>query len=422
MTEHDALLRAICEHPAADTPRLVFADWLDEHADALAAPAAARAWAAFIRDDVSLSARDGYDPVRLRWELIEKPRRETEGWMKEAFAPLLPWLKDARPLFRRGFPWMVRATPDEFMAHGGRLRATYPFTALALAGQQPSTDTLFRSRHFAGITTLRVKNAFLWPQSVRVLADSPHAAGLEELASHGGLTQPAVAALVRSPLFARLTRFDLAHGSGGFGAAFVTNLPDAKAPVRLRDLNLTESGLTGPYVERLVDSPVLTRLARLVIAKCRLGQPGTEALARADLPHLRDLDLSETIPGTDGIRALFASHLFARLERFTYARNHVAAGHLVELAERSEVANLRALDLAGNAVGNVGTTALARSPHFANLLVLNLSNCMVGDEGATAILESPLAERLAFLDLTVSPMSADMKELVKARMGDRVRV
>ena len=31
MNEREALLRAVCENPDDDTPRLVFADWLDEH-------------------------------------------------------------------------------------------------------------------------------------------------------------------------------------------------------------------------------------------------------------------------------------------------------------------------------------------------------------------------------------------------------
>src|SRR5262245_24225920 len=44
MTEREALLRAVCENPDDDLPRLVFADWLDENGDE-----AARAWAEFIR-------------------------------------------------------------------------------------------------------------------------------------------------------------------------------------------------------------------------------------------------------------------------------------------------------------------------------------------------------------------------------------
>lgn len=33
MTEREALLRAVCEDPDDDTPRLVFADWLDENGE-----------------------------------------------------------------------------------------------------------------------------------------------------------------------------------------------------------------------------------------------------------------------------------------------------------------------------------------------------------------------------------------------------
>jgi uncharacterized protein (TIGR02996 family) len=31
--DEKAFLRAVCEHPDDDRPRLIFADWLDEHGD-----------------------------------------------------------------------------------------------------------------------------------------------------------------------------------------------------------------------------------------------------------------------------------------------------------------------------------------------------------------------------------------------------
>ncbi|HEV3384748.1 MAG TPA: TIGR02996 domain-containing protein, partial [Gemmata sp.] len=34
MSDRDALHAAICANPDDDTPRLVFADWLDEHGEA----------------------------------------------------------------------------------------------------------------------------------------------------------------------------------------------------------------------------------------------------------------------------------------------------------------------------------------------------------------------------------------------------
>jgi len=45
MTEREALLRAVCENPDDDTPRLVFADWLEEHGE--------EARAEFIRVQIS---------------------------------------------------------------------------------------------------------------------------------------------------------------------------------------------------------------------------------------------------------------------------------------------------------------------------------------------------------------------------------
>ncbi len=67
MTDHDALLRAICANSADDTPRLMFADWLDENASALPDPVGARDRAAFIRDDIAMSHLDEFAPERLRW-------------------------------------------------------------------------------------------------------------------------------------------------------------------------------------------------------------------------------------------------------------------------------------------------------------------------------------------------------------------
>src|SRR5688572_17854310 len=61
---HLPFLRAICENPADDAPRLVFADWLDERGD----PDRAR----FIRVQVALAAARarGEEPA----DLIEQDR------------------------------------------------------------------------------------------------------------------------------------------------------------------------------------------------------------------------------------------------------------------------------------------------------------------------------------------------------------
>jgi uncharacterized protein (TIGR02996 family) len=421
VTDYDALLGAIIENPAEDTPRLVFADWLDEHADAFPTPAVARLRAAFIRDDIGMSLRDEYDPLRLRWELIEKPQRERDEWVKSAL-PALPrgcsFLDP--PLFRRGFVWGVACEPDRFLANTEQLLACGPDT-LALNGRHSANDPLLRSPHFSRFTGLRLRKTFLWPRSVRALLDAPHPA-LEDLdAGRDGLRQHVVGELLRAPLFARLKRLDF-DGARGVGVAFVDGLPADHDPVRLSDLGLSGTGLSGAHVARLVSAPDLRGLTRLSLARNGLAARGHEALARADLPHLRELDLSETGPGAEGFRALSTAPVLSRLRRLVYRGNHVNSILLAELATCAEASNLRVLDLSSNPIGNDGAAALARSPHLAGLLVLDLSYSQVGDGGIEAILESPLADGLVLLNLTGSPASAEMKEVLKARMGDRVRI
>jgi uncharacterized protein (TIGR02996 family) len=422
MTDHDALLRAICENPADDTSRLVFADWLDDHADSFPTPAAVRARAAFIRDDIAMSLREEFDPLRLRWELIEKPRREAEAWVKKA---LPPEIRVSPPtgerLFSRGFPWYVPLSPTQFLASADRILTGVPSAVLTYRVADASTASLFCSSHFARVSGLRVQFSNLSADTIEILAESKQATALEELhGGYGGLAANAIQTLLRSDLFLRLARLTL-NGRRWLGSVLTRDIQRVPGPTRLHELNLAETGISRSDIEPLLAAPAVRTVTRLSLARCALWRAGHEILARTDLP-LRHLDVSETSPGPDGFRAFSTSGVLANLNRLVYRGNHINGTLLGELATCHEVSNLRVLNLASNAIGNDGATALSRSPHFAGLLVLNLQHCMVGDEGIEAILESPLAENLVLLDLRGSPASEEMKEVLKAKMGDRVRL
>src|SRR3954470_18857584 len=76
MKERELLLKAVCDNPDDDTPRLVFADWLQEHGD--------EERAEFIRLQIQL-ARMAYQPKeagRLRRREIVLLAR-TPLWKRE---------------------------------------------------------------------------------------------------------------------------------------------------------------------------------------------------------------------------------------------------------------------------------------------------------------------------------------------------
>src|SRR5688572_26734802 len=105
MKSDPGFLSEIVEHPDDDMPRLVYADWLDDHDE----PERAE----FIRVQIEI-ARGVGRAVRLR-RLRERERRLL--WSNESTwtAPLHGKVRRAR--FSRGFPECVTLTVENFLAH-----------------------------------------------------------------------------------------------------------------------------------------------------------------------------------------------------------------------------------------------------------------------------------------------------------------
>ena len=119
---HDALARAICAHPDEDTPRLAFADLIEEDGDGLRA--------AFIRAQIALARVPSYDPLH-----ITARQSDPGAFTGHAFAHTLPpvpcgfsWRKFE---FRRGFPWTVRlVSPVALTDEGAAFFEIAPIQAL----------------------------------------------------------------------------------------------------------------------------------------------------------------------------------------------------------------------------------------------------------------------------------------------------
>src|SRR5262245_34763715 len=109
MPEDEALMQAILDSPEDDAPRLVLADWLEEHGEPDRA--------AFIRVQCAL-ARGVADP-----ELMRRLRERSSQLLREHelrwTAPLHSLVQRAR--FIRGFPERVTVMAEGFFAHADTL-------------------------------------------------------------------------------------------------------------------------------------------------------------------------------------------------------------------------------------------------------------------------------------------------------------
>ena len=264
-TDRAALYRAVCAHPDDDTPRLVFADLLEEEGDAHTA--------AFIRTQVELARVPDHDPFALAC------RRDDPdallGWTMAHTLPAVPvgfeWRKFA---FRRGFPWLVGVSdPDAAPDRLADLFAAAPVQALSFYHGRPYTPGLADSPHLARVCRLEFEGDPQDAHDLARLGHSPHAAGLRELAfGHDGIDADGLRALARSPLFARLTGLELPDNRVPSDLV-VETLSEAREPVHLRHLTLAGAGLFGEDVAELFALPA--------VQGARPPRPVEQPLARA---------------------------------------------------------------------------------------------------------------------------------------------
>src|SRR5262249_15406970 len=125
-----ALLETIRAHPSEDSPRLVYADWLEENGECELAE--------FIRVQIERAERDEFDPAQKVLAQREKELIELRGndWVAQPLRvrfgshspldepPLEPLDQnrtrhlppETRWQFRRGFPW-VEVSAGQFLSH-----------------------------------------------------------------------------------------------------------------------------------------------------------------------------------------------------------------------------------------------------------------------------------------------------------------
>ncbi|VTU01083.1 Uncharacterized protein OS=Rickettsia bellii (strain RML369-C) GN=RBE_0110 PE=4 SV=1: LRR_6: LRR_6: LRR_6 [Gemmataceae bacterium] len=438
MTEREALLAAVCKAPADDTPRLVFADWLDETGDPADAKRAAYIRAAvaqwrledagtpaalvhaFLDDRRFLSGdRALLDPVD--WAAVDPDvgaiyaadrARRAVRLPRAALAAGLPVVKGVT--FDRedvgGFYNEVAVRdPAAFLAHAAAIYRAAPIYFLSFRGSRRVTAEFTRDFVAAGHLARTQWLAFddIEPEAMRVLGDHPDAAGVELLeidVSEDELVEQFVA----GPHWTGLTDLYVRRFWDG-GDAVSALVPLCPRFRGLRHLSII-GDMVGDETARAIATGGLTELQNLDLRFSHVSSDGAAALAGSSkLPNLRYLDLEDCgRVGAEGVSRLLVSPKLKNLLALRAARCG-SDGVLLDpkaLTGPGRGPRLRALELdSTRTIGPRALAALAACPAAQGLWFLSLADCEVTDTGLRGLARSAGLRELAVLDVSQNQLT-----------------
>jgi|GEM_PF-1603839 len=333
MTDAPAFFRAIEANPADDTPRLVFADWLDENGTTDADHARAE----FIRVQCERFHEEDTER-RLTLESRENQLATEHGpaWATVWPTPL------TYPTYRRGFLDPVRLGPA-FIRCAEQLAEVMPLFHLRIYKARVVMKSLAACPQLAFVRQLTMLSNVLRNADITALAASPHLGNLQQL--------------------------DMSENKIGIRGA--TDLASASLP-SLQILRLTNN----PIKDRGLLAITQARwrsLDCLDVMRCDLQRAGVIGLAESPLvSQLTTLQLSgNSLVTTDAWIALARAPMqcLQRLDLSNAAVTDEVAG---ALATNTSLTNLRILHLGASTMTDRGAGAILNSPHLCNLTRLHI--------------------------------------------------
>ncbi len=385
---HAGFLRDILDRPEDDAPRLVYADWLDEHGEA--------GRAEFIRV--------GCERARLeegpRWaELMLRERQllaaHGAAWKQEVAA----W---ARPgcWFERGFVAGLACRAGQFCDRGEALYRRAPVRHAALRMVTGCISQMTWGPLLAPLRALELLDG-MWGDSLPRWLACPHLAGLRALG---------LCATPRHP-FPR-----------------ESDLAELRRLTALEELTLAVCPLTPQLVHVLLGESVLQRLRALRLAADQLREGVRTLLEKPELPRLTTLQISHTgylgrqgrtaaAPLADHLRLLAGSPLLPRLERLSLAGNGMDGDTLAALLAWPALDRLRVLDLSFNRLGLDAVERFLAAPHLPPLRALYLRANSFADPGVRLLATTDRLPHLAVLDVRNNGMTEATEKLLRERFG-----
>jgi uncharacterized protein (TIGR02996 family) len=309
--ERAVLLKAICDEPEEDTPRLVYADWLDEHAGS----EADRARAEFIRLQVAEEAarprtwRECREWAKREKELYRAHRLAWEAELPEHPQVFIITGTEYAGDYKRGFPYFVSVhSAPEFLKAAPDLFTRVPVTDFGFRNlTREAARQLARSPHLARIRHFHLPED-LTDEALEGLAGSPHLGNLTTVTCRGwSVTANGLRPFLASPALTRLRRFH-ATNCGNVGPGVVAAVAGSPAAT-LEGVYLRGTGI-GP--DAAPDLPALLRLPRLGeldVSANRLGDEGAKAVAGVTTAGPVQIDLEGNGITDRGAKAILSGPL-----------------------------------------------------------------------------------------------------------------
>jgi uncharacterized protein (TIGR02996 family) len=438
----DALLAEILANPDDDTPRLIFADWLEEHGDSDRAT--------FIRLQVQEPHTEPGSPEHrtITDQTTVLRRRHRDAWLAD-----LPRGLTGKVTFKRGFVTEIQwISPAAAARIPKRVWARHPIQELVLHEVSGQLDRLLALPHLSRIRKLSLHAGRaadgLDASDLYALAACPNLTGLRSLAIHSGVGNSLAVALARCPSLPGMTSLYLDDENLDVVGVEILTEAGAANLHKLEHLSLHSRRISDGAARALADTPALAALQGLDMGEVNegtIGDAGLAALAQSrHLAGLRRLWLYMERIGPEGARALAETPYLTGLQVLSLRRNPLgpagaralAAGPwtkltrleldwcglgdngIVALAGARCLAGLTHLQVAENGIGPTGAAALARSSTLGELVFLDLRRNPIDDEGALALCRSRTLEKLQELQLTgKTTFSPAVVEALTQRFG-----
>ncbi len=280
MSDENALLAAIAAHPHEDTPRLMYADWLQENGRPVRAE--------FIRVQIEIARRDHLPREALNQyvDLFQRNQELIDGHRAELLGPLAVLPAEMQIEFRRGFPEFIELPVRSFLTHSERISELRPLPRVGVTGVADRWLTFLLNPHTSCVTQFSGYSNH--PEDVSPeypISESDLIEGIERMA--------------------RLESLDL-EGCGisdlHCDLAFSFSVP------ALRNLDLSNNLITDGGVIDLIRTDLPRQLRRLILGGNDITDIGAVALAErwpaGDADRLEHLNLRFTNIGQVGQAAL----------------------------------------------------------------------------------------------------------------------